>query len=79
MRPRILLLSVLLLPSILFAQIKKPVLSGAEKLSMYESHQQMRDLSAFKELNWQFIGPTNISGRCTDVEAVGPKGANYTI
>ena len=79
MRPRILLFSILLLPTILFAQSKKPVLSGAEKLSMYESHEQMRENSVFKELKWQFIGPTNISGRCTDVEAVGPKGANYTI
>ena len=63
----------------LFGQAKAPVLSGKEKLIMYQNHEEMRDSSAFKELHWQFIGPTNISGRCTDVEAVGPKGKNYTI
>ena len=61
------------------AQVKAPVLSGQEKLKMYQSHEDMRDSSAFGELHWQFIGPTNISGRCTDVEAIGPKGQNYTI
>ena len=63
----------------LFSQIKSPVLGGNEKLLMYQNHEAMRESSAYKELNWQFIGPTNISGRCTDVEAVGPKGKNYTI
>ncbi len=61
------------------AQHKSPILSGKEKLHMYQSHEEMRDSSTFKDLHWQFIGPTNISGRCTDVEAVGPKGQNYTI
>lgn len=61
------------------AQEKAPVLSGQEKLKMYQSHEDMRDSSAFGDLHWQFIGPTNISGRCTDVEAIGPKGQNYTI
>jgi photosystem II stability/assembly factor-like uncharacterized protein len=61
------------------AQIKSPVESGKEKLLMYQSHEALRESSTFKDLHWQFIGPTNISGRCTDVEAVGPKGQNYTI
>ena len=30
-------------------------------------------------MKWQYIGPTNISGRCTDVEAISPHGRNYTI
>lgn len=63
----------------LTAQVKTPVLTGAERLAMYEVHEQMRNSSTFSELHWQFIGPTNISGRCTDVEAVGPKGLSYTI
>jgi photosystem II stability/assembly factor-like uncharacterized protein len=61
------------------AQVKPPVLTGAEKLKMYEKHEQMRDSSSFGELHWQFLGPTNISGRATDVEAIGPRGKNYTI
>ena len=39
----------------------------------------MKASSPFKDLKWQYIGPTNISGRCTDVEAVSPRGNNYTI
>ena len=35
--------------------------------------------SEFKDLHWQYVGPTNISGRCTDVEAVTPRGDSYTI
>ncbi len=61
------------------AQVKTSVRTGNEKLKMYEKHEQMRDSSSFKELHWQFIGPSNISGRATDVEAVGPKGQSYTI
>jgi len=63
----------------LFSQTKPPVLKGKEKLLMYQNHEEMREASSFKDLHWQFIGPTNISGRCTDVEALGPKGENYTI
>ncbi len=63
----------------LSAQVKEPVLTGAAKMEMHETHEQMRDSSGYNDLHWQFIGPTNISGRCTDVEAVGPKGKNYTI
>ncbi len=79
MKPRILILCLFLLPFTLKAQTKKAVLSGSEKLLMYQNHEEMRESSTFKDLHWQLIGPTNISGRCTDVEAVGPKGQNYTI
>ncbi len=79
MKTKILLVFMLSTGMALSAQIKSPVHSGKEKLTMYQSHEKMRDQSQFKELQWQFIGPTNISGRCTDVEAVGPKGQNYTI
>jgi len=61
------------------SQVKPPVLTGADRLLMYEVNEQMRDSSSFSELHWQYIGPTNVSGRCTDVEAVAPKGLSYTI
>lgn len=77
--PCLLISSMILSGSALNAQQKSPILSGKEKLQMYQGHEEMRESSTFKELHWQFIGPTNISGRCTDVEAVGPKGQNYTI
>ena len=75
----LLIISMILPGTGLFSQTKSPVLSGQEKLLMYQGHEEMRESSSFKELHWQFIGPTNISGRCTDVEALGPKGENYTI
>ena len=70
---------LLLLSFSILAQTKKPVLSGSEKLTMYQQHEKMRAESEFKELPWQFIGPTILSGRCTDVEAVIPKRKSYTI
>ena len=73
------LVCVLICTLSVHAQVKKPVLTGAEKLNMYTSHEQMRGESPYAGLHWQYLGPTNISGRCTDVEAVGPKGKHYTI
>ena len=35
--------------------------------------------SPFKHLRWQFLGPTNISGRMTDVAVVTPRGQSYTL
>jgi len=61
------------------SQTKKPILSGREKLNMFSKHLEMKNSSEFKGLEWQYIGPTNISGRCTDVEAVMPRGKSYTI
>ncbi len=60
-------------------QTKKPVLTGKEKVKMFDSHKSMKEESSLKDLHWQYIGPTNISGRCTDVEAVIPRGESYTI
>ncbi len=79
---RILTLHLLLFSTIstaLDAQVKTTVLTGTEKLHMYRSHEKMRDSSSFSALHWQFIGPSNISGRCTDVEGVVPRGKSYTI
>ncbi|MFO7755326.1 MAG: hypothetical protein R6V34_05030 [Bacteroidales bacterium] len=61
------------------AQTKQPVLSGKEKVNMFAGHEAMKERSSFSDLHWQYIGPTNISGRCTDVEAVMPRGETYTI
>ncbi|MGA2362326.1 MAG: hypothetical protein ABSG73_07670 [Candidatus Aminicenantales bacterium] len=45
----------------------------------FEQYKAMQQASKFKDLKWQYIGPTNISGRVTDVAVVAPKGKNYTI
>ncbi len=78
MQKQLLFTLLIALPVLAFAQ-KKPVTDGAAKLSGYALHEQMRDASPYDSLHWQFIGPTNISGRCTDVEAVRPRGKSYTI
>ncbi len=49
------------------------------RLLWYDQHVAMKAQSLFKHLPWQFLGPTNISGRMTDVAVVEPKGENYTI
>ena len=53
--------------------------SPQERMKMYDKHVEMKENSLFKNLDWQFIGPTNISGRMTDVDVVRPKGKNYII
>ncbi|MCJ7447578.1 MAG: hypothetical protein MUO72_07795 [Bacteroidales bacterium] len=63
----------------LSGQVKSPILSGKEKVALFAKQTEMKQTSPFKDLKWQFIGPTNISGRCTDVEAISPRGKNYTI
>ena len=78
MRRNILFFILLFLPVAASTQ-KKPVTDGAAKLSGYTLHEQMRNTSPYDSLHWQFLGPVNISGRCTDVEAVRPRGKNYTI
>lgn len=60
-------------------QVKSPILSGKEKTILFEKQMEMSQASPFKDLKWQFIGPSNISGRCTDVEAISPRGKSYTI
>ena len=60
-------------------QLKSPILSGKEKVALFTRQTEMKANSPFKDLKWQYLGPENISGRCTDVEAISPRGGNYTI
>ena len=62
-----------------YSQEKKPVLSGTERVKMFSKQQELAESSPYKDNHWQYIGPTNISGRCTDVEAISPRGNQYTI
>lgn len=50
---------------------KTIIKEGKDRLAAYETHLQMERNSPFKDLNWQFLGPKNTSGRMTDV-AVSP-------
>jgi photosystem II stability/assembly factor-like uncharacterized protein len=67
------------MPARLVSQAKQPVLSGAERVRMYGSQAAMKESSPYRDLHWQYVGPTNISGRCTDVEGVSPRGKQYVI
>ena len=76
--------ALLVLAALPFAQqAKKPkVLQSTNpelRFKGFEDYKAMQAASKFKDLKWQFIGPTNISGRVTDVAVVAPKGKNYTI
>ena len=61
------------------AQKQVPYTDGGQRLKWYQQHEYMKDKSLFKHLKWQFLGPTNISGRMTDIAVVTPKGKEYTI
>lgn len=64
-------------------KVKKPQrvhsTDPALRLKWFDQHVEMKQSSKFKDLKWQHLGPTNVSGRCTDVAVVSPKGKNYTI
>jgi len=62
--------------------VKPKVLQSTDpalRLKGFEEYKAMQAASKFKDLKWQFLGPTNISGRVTDVAVVAPKGKSYTI
>lgn len=59
--------------------VKPPVLDSAIRLEMFEKHGAMKEESEYGKAEWDYLGPTNISGRCTDVEAISPRGEQYTI
>ena len=79
LRPYVSLVLLLAVFTGMSGQVKKPVLTGEEKVRLFAMQTEMKDSSPYRDFKWQFIGPTNISGRCTDVEAVLPRGKNYTI
>ena len=56
-----------------------PAADPTLRLKQYDEHVAMKENSWFKHLPWQFLGPTNISGRMTDIAVVHPKGKYYTI
>lgn len=60
-------------------QTEKGSMSASERLNSFEKFSQMKKASPYRDLHWQYAGPANISGRCTDVEAVSPRGRQYTI
>jgi photosystem II stability/assembly factor-like uncharacterized protein len=75
-----LLIPVALVCSVLIkAQVAPGVFDSSFHLKAFEQHVAMKNSSPFKDARWQFIGPTNISGRVTDVAVATPRGKFYTI
>ena len=61
------------------ARTQAPVRMDAERLlEAYESYRTMARSSPYRAVPWQYLGPTNISGRATDV-AVADRGAARRI
>jgi photosystem II stability/assembly factor-like uncharacterized protein len=52
---------------------------GQYRLKAFDEYVAMRKTSPFKELNWQCLGPTNISGRVVDVAVANRKGRARVI
>ncbi len=53
--------------------------SPEARQAAFDHHLEMTEASPWKELRWQFLGPTNVSGRVTDVAVESPRGSSYTI
>jgi photosystem II stability/assembly factor-like uncharacterized protein len=59
--------------------VKTPVLDSGDRIERFSQYKALKEESPLKDLDWEYLGPTNISGRCTDVEAISPRGQQYTI
>ncbi len=70
---------VILLAAVVAAPTHAQQTDPATRLQWYDNHVAMTGQSMFKNLPWQFLGPTNISGRMTDIAVVEPRGGSYTI
>ena len=51
----------------------------ALRMKWFDQHVEMQKNSSHKDMKWQHIGPQNVSGRCTDIAVITPKGENFTI
>src|SRR4029079_2358030 len=47
-------------------------------LKAWDAHKAMAQSSPYRSMNWSYIGPTNISGRMTDV-AVADRGSSRRL
>ena len=54
-------------------------MSATERLARFDEHRAKVAESPFRSLSWQHLGPTNISGRVTDVAVAEPRGDTYTM
>ncbi len=74
-RSAALLLSTALLAPTVSAQVTPP----EQRMRMYDQQAALVEGSKLKGARWMHLGPTNISGRSTDIAVLTPKGRTYTI
>jgi len=55
------------------------VADAAFRVKAWDQFVSMRESSPFKDLKWQFLGPTSISGRVVDVAVANRKGKTRVI
>lgn len=60
-------------------EVNLPVLDGKTRLELFAKHVAMNESSQFKDVHWQHLGPTNTSGRCTDIAVAKYEGKPYHI
>ena len=64
-------------------KVKKPQriqsTDPALRMKWFGQHVEMMEKSPVKKLKWSYIGPKNVSGRCTDIAVTIPKGKKYTL
>lgn len=75
---------IFIVSGVLWASVVIPVqaqeyTSAEDRLAWYKKHTEMKESSPHKNLKWQFLGPTNISGRVTDVAVTTPRSNTYSI
>ena len=56
-----------------------PAAAAAFRQKSWDTFVSMRGASPFKDLKWQFLGPTSISGRVVDVAVANRKGKTRII
>ncbi|MBC8404036.1 MAG: hypothetical protein H8E15_02325 [Planctomycetes bacterium] len=53
--------------------------SPEQRLQWFADHQRLQESPDLADRRWHFLGPTNVSGRVTDVAVTTPRGKTYTV
>jgi photosystem II stability/assembly factor-like uncharacterized protein len=61
------------------AALQAPAADAVFRMKAWDTFTSMRGSSPFKDLKWQFIGPTSISGRVVDLAVANRKGRTRII
>ena len=69
----------ILLTSVAGAQDYQEYTKPRDRPAGYQKHAAMKAQSPFGGMRWQFLGPTNTSGRVTDVDVVKHDDGGYTF